>query len=150
MILNYCTMYSQHEKRDFFYKIFICTAFRPANTVEFVQASVEVRSMNTTSCFFTADYRDGQVYYAGKKYPAGHFTVQLTAKRKCSPPTGASARNALALWNVPAKAAHGTTASLAREPHMSILPLTMGSPVRNPHSEFARRQSKCCGVLKIW
>ena len=33
--------------------------------------------MNTTSCFFTADYRDGQVYYAGKKYPAGHFTVQL-------------------------------------------------------------------------
>ena len=33
--------------------------------------------MNTTSCFFTADYRDGQVYYAGKKYPAGHFTVTL-------------------------------------------------------------------------
>ena len=33
--------------------------------------------MNETSCFFTADYRDGQVYYAGKKYPAGHFTVTL-------------------------------------------------------------------------
>ena len=33
--------------------------------------------MNETNCFFTADYRDGQVYYAGKKYPAGHFTVQL-------------------------------------------------------------------------
>ena len=33
--------------------------------------------MNTTSCFFTADYRDGQVYNAGKKYPAGHFTVTL-------------------------------------------------------------------------
>ena len=33
--------------------------------------------MNTTSCFFTADYRDGQVYYAGRKYPAGHFTVTL-------------------------------------------------------------------------
>lgn len=28
-------------------------------------------------CFFTADYRDGQVYSGGKKYPAGHFTVQL-------------------------------------------------------------------------
>ena len=33
--------------------------------------------MNETSCFFTADYRDDQVYYAGKKYPAGHFTVTL-------------------------------------------------------------------------
>lgn len=33
--------------------------------------------MNETNCFFTADYRDGQVCYAGKKYPAGHFTVTL-------------------------------------------------------------------------
>ena len=33
--------------------------------------------MNATNCFFTADYRDGQVYYSGKKYPAGHFTVTL-------------------------------------------------------------------------
>ena len=33
--------------------------------------------MDVISCFFTADYRDGQVYSGGKKYPAGHFTVQL-------------------------------------------------------------------------
>ena len=33
--------------------------------------------MDMTGCFFAADYRDGQVYFGGKKYPAGHFTVQL-------------------------------------------------------------------------
>ena len=33
--------------------------------------------MDVISCFFTADYRDGQVYSGGKKSPAGHFTVQL-------------------------------------------------------------------------
>ena len=33
--------------------------------------------MDVTGCFFTADYRDGQVCCAGKKYPAGHFTVTL-------------------------------------------------------------------------
>ena len=33
--------------------------------------------MDMGGCFFTADYRDGQVYSGGKKYPAGHFTVQL-------------------------------------------------------------------------
>ena len=33
--------------------------------------------MYMEGCFFTADYRDGQVYCNGKKYPAGHFAVQL-------------------------------------------------------------------------
>lgn len=33
--------------------------------------------MDINGRFFTADYRDGQVYSGGKKYPAGHFTVQF-------------------------------------------------------------------------
>ena len=33
--------------------------------------------MYPEGCFFTADYRDGQVYFDGKKHPAGHFAVQL-------------------------------------------------------------------------
>lgn len=31
--------------------------------------------MDLSGGFFTADFRDGQVYSAGKKYPAGHFAV---------------------------------------------------------------------------
>ena len=33
--------------------------------------------MDFSGNFFTAEYRDGQVYYDGKTVPAGHFAVQL-------------------------------------------------------------------------